>query len=344
MSGFDRTRRRTLLGERAGTYIELAVTNMLAEYPHMPYFIATGPASYRTHRELHPAFFGSFDWHSCVEMHWLVVRLLRRFPGLAQEERARSTLAALLTPGAIEVEAAFFMDPNHKTLERPYGWGWLLALSHELHTWDDTDAARWAAALDPLATVLMDHLLAWLPRLTYPQRIGMHANTAFGLSRSWDAAGLLRPELQEAMREAATRWFATDTAYPAHYEPSGADFLSAALSEAELMAKVLPREAFAPWLDGFLPGITKSEPASLFTPALVSDVTDGQIAHLHGLNVSRAWAFVRLAGALPEGDTRAVALKDAAERHAAASLGAVVGSDYSVEHWLAAYATLLLSE
>ena len=169
MSGFDRTRRRTLLGERAGTYIELAVTNMLAEYPHMPYFIATGPASYRTHRELHPAFFGSFDWHSCVEMHWLVVRLLRCFPGLAQEERARSTLAALLTPGAIEVEAAFFMDPNHKTLERPYGWGWLLALSHELHTWDDTDAARWAAALDPLATVLMDHLLAWLPRLTYPQ-------------------------------------------------------------------------------------------------------------------------------------------------------------------------------
>jgi hypothetical protein len=344
MSDFNRAQRQALLREQAGAYVDVALTNMLAEYPHMPYFIAIGPESYRTHRELHPAFFGSFDWHSCVEMHWLVVRLLRRFPGLAQEGKARATLDALLTPAHMATEAAFFTDPNHKTLERPYGWGWLLALNHELHTWDDPDAQRWAAALAPLATVLIDHLLAWLPRLTYPQRIGMHANTAFGLSRSWEAAGLLRPELREAIVEAATRWFAADTAYPAHYEPSGADFLSAALCEAELMAKVLPGEAFAPWLDAFLPGIPASEPTSLFTPAIVSDETDGQIAHLHGLNLSRAWAFVRLADALPANDARRGLLREAAERHADASLEAVVGSDFAVEHWLAAYATLLLSE
>jgi hypothetical protein len=340
---FDHHERLALLEDHATEYIDVALANIVREYPHMPYFIATGPESYKTHRELHPAFFGSFDWHSCVEMHWVVVRLLRRFPDLAVEERARATLDGLLTPEHLAQETAFFRDPNHRTLERPYGWGWLLTLHHEVATWENPDAARWATAIAPLAEVLMERLLAWIPLLTYPQRIGMHSNTAFGLSLAWDAARLLNPELLAVITEAAQRWFGGDTDYPARYEPSGADFLSPALCEAELMARVLPEGQFPAWLDEFLPGIVASEPEALFTPAIVSDATDGQIGHLTGLNLSRAWGFVRLADCLPDGDARIGALREAAARHAAASLPAVSGSDYMVEHWLAAYATLLLS-
>jgi hypothetical protein len=339
---FDRGERRALLESNATAYIDVALANIEREYPHMPLFIATGPESYRTHRELHPAFFGSFDWHSCVEMHWVVVRLLRRFPGREIETLARATLNALLTPDHLARETAFFTDPNHKTLERPYGWGWLLTLWHEAATWDDPDAARWADAIAPLAELLMGHLRAWIPLLTYPQRIGMHSNTAFGLSLAWDAAKRHDPALLEVIREAAWRWFGGDTDYPARYEPSGADFLSPALCEAELTVRVPPTGDFPAWLEGFLPGIKDAEPASLFTPAVVSDATDGQIAHLTGLNLSRAWAFERLAGALPAGDARVVPLREAAGRHAAASLPHVTGSDYTVEHWLAAYATLFL--
>ena len=335
--------RLAMLRENAATYVGVALENMVREYPHMPLFMATGPEAYRPHRELHPAFFGSFDWHSCVEMHWLTVRLLRLVPALHGQVRARATLEALLTPGNLAREAAFFAAPHHRTLERPYGWGWLLALTYELRTWDDPDARRWAEAIAPLADVLMDRLQEWIPRLTYPQRIGMHGNTAFGLSLAWDAATLVRPALQATMREAALRWFAGDTDYPAHYEPSGADFLSPALCEAELMVRVLPATAFARWLDRFLPGLAEGMPPSLFTPVTVSDATDGQIAHLHGLNLSRAWAFLRLAGALPHDDPRVPALHAAARRHADASLHAAIGTDYMVEHWLVAYAVLLLS-
>ena len=340
---FTADERRRLLRERAQDYVDLALANIEREYPHMPLFIATGPESYRPHRELQPAFFGSFDWHSCVEMHWVVVRLLRLVPELPNEDRARATLTDLLGPEHLAREADFFRDPSHRTLERPYGWGWLMALYDEVATWDDPDGQRWAEAIAPLAHLLMDRLEAWIPLLTYPQRIGMHSNTAFGLSLACNAAARERPALLATIREAAQRWFGADTDYPARYEPSGADFLSAALCEAELMARVLPGDAFPAWLERFLPGIAASEPVSLFIPATVSDTTDGQIAHLTGLNLSRAWAFLRLADVLPAGDARIAPLRSAAERHAAASLGEVAGSDYMVEHWLAAFATLLLS-
>jgi len=345
---FDEEHRATILRERAGEYVRVALANIGREYPHMPYFVATGPESYATHRELHPAFYGCFDWHSCVEMHWAIVRLLRRFPDAVPAAEARATLDALLTEEHIATEVAFFTNPNHRGLERPYGRGWLLALHHELATWDDPDAQRWAAALAPLADVLTDNFVAWLPNLTYPQRVGVHPNTAFGLSRAYDEATRRAARgddaLLAAIHEAAHRWFREDADYPAHYEPSGADFLSPALTEAELMSRLLPPGVFSDWLARFLPGIAASQPAALFQPATVSDTTDGQIAHLHGLNLSRAWAFTTLAARLPPGDARVAPLLAAAERHAAASLPLVAGSDYMVEHWLAAYATLLLSE
>lgn len=336
--------RLRLLEDAAEAYVHTAITNAVQEYPHSPWIYATGPESYRTHRELHPAFYGSFDWHSCVEMHWTAVRLLRLFPDLEIESRARLTLSALLAPEHIAQEAAFFQNPDHRSFERPYGWGWLLTLWHELDMWDDPDGRYWALTLAPLAEVIIDNLAAWLPKLTYPQRIGMHSNTAFGLSLSWNALEQHRPELLETIRESAMRWFGSDTDYPAHYEPSGADFLSAGLCEAELMSRVIAEEDFPGWLDRFLPGLPSSGPVQLFTPAVVTDETDGQIAHLHGLNLSRAWAFVRLASVLPAGDARIPVLELAAETHASASLGQVTGGDYMTEHWLVAYATLLLSE
>ncbi len=346
----DQQQRTSILRERAAGYVRVALDNVTREYPHMPYFVATDPGPYPMHRELHPAFYGSFDWHSCVEMHWAIVRLLRRFPeavpvGLTAE--ARNTLGELLTEVNIAAEVRFFEDPNHRSLERPYGWGWLLTLHRELATWDDPDARRWARALEPLADLLTTNLLGWLPRMTYPQRVGVHPNTAFGLSRSYGHAERRAARgdgaLLEAIQEAAVRWFADDEDYPARYEPSGADFLSAALSEAELMSRVLGPDGFPGWLGRFLPGLAEGRPGELFRPAEVSDPTDGQIAHLHGLNLSRAWAFVALAARLPASDARIAPMLAAAERHAEASLPYVAGSDYMVEHWLAAYATLLLS-
>lgn len=342
-AAFTRDARLMLLRNTASDYIDTAITNAVQEYPHMAWIVASGPESYRTHKELHPAFYGSYDWHSCVEMHWTVVRLLRMVPNLEIEDHARQTLSALLTPENITREVAFFQNPSHGSFERPYGWGWLLTLWHELETWHDPDGRYWATTVAPLAHVIMDRLAAWLPKMTYPQRIGMHSNTAFGLSLAWDAVAQRRPGLLDLMRSSAMRWFADDTDYPAHYEPSGADFLSAGLCEAELMSRVLPEEAFPAWLERFLPGLAASEPSQLFTPAVVSDSSDGQIAHLHGLNLSRAWAFSRLAGTLHVEDPRIAPLISAARDHANASIGHVVGGDYMVEHWLAAYATLLLS-
>jgi hypothetical protein len=344
---FDRDQRSALLRGRAAGYVEVALANITREYPNMPYFIATGPGPYPTHREYHPAFYGCFDWHSCVEMHWVVVRLLRLFPNAVPDDAARAILDENLTAENIATEVRFFGDPNHRALERPYGWGWYLTLAHELETWDDPDGRRWAATVAPLADLLTNNIVGWLSLMTYPQRTGLHPNTAFGLSRCFDYAQLRAGRgdqaLLSAIRTAASRWFLDDTDYPAHYEPDGADFLSAALSEAELLSRLLDTSAFSDWLRRFLPDIAASQPAALFQPVTVADSADGQIAHLHGLNLSRAWAFVTLADHLPAGDARIAPLLAAAERHAAAALPHVAGSDYMVEHWLAAYATLLLS-
>lgn len=344
---FDRDHRQTLLRSRAAAYVAVAVANATREFPHMPYFVATAPGPHPSHREFHPAFYGSFDWHSCVEMHWTIVRLLRLFPGETGGEGARATLDGLLTPEHIAIEMRFFDDPDHRSLERPYGWGWLLKLAAELAAWDDPDGRRWSAAVGPLADLLVAKFLAWLPLMTYPQRGGAHPNTAFGLSLSLPYADILAargdPSLRAAIDGSALGWFSSDRDYPARYEPSGGDFLSAALTEAELIGSLLEPQAFARWLDGFLPTIGDDEPAVLTRPAHVSDSTDGQIAHLIGLNISRAYGFVAIGERLPASDRRIPVLLRAAKRHADAGLPLVVGSHYMAEHWLAAYATLLLS-
>jgi len=247
---------------------------------------------------------------------------------------------------ALAAETEFIASRNGLG-ERPYGWGWALALVHEAQSLDDPEGKKWAAALQPLADAVTGCFLNWLPKATYPVRHGVHENSAFGMARAWDYARALAATGDGALLEAITAkayaWFGGDTMYPASWEPSGHDFLSPALAEAELMARVFSPHEFGIWLSVFLPGIAGGEPATLFAPAVVSDPADGAIAHLHGLNASRAWCWRRIAESLPDGDPRIGSAVAAARTHAGAALPHVVGDDYNVEHWLACYAVLMLS-
>jgi hypothetical protein len=335
------------LRAEADGYARLALENIAREFPTHVSALMTAPGQFpRRPRDRTPVFYGSFDWHSCVEMHWVLVRLLRVAPDAVPAAEVRAALDAQFTPEGLRQEAEYAQMSG--TGSRHYAWGWALALAHELATWPgDDDARRWAAAMDPLAEAVTANFLDWLPKATYPIRTGLHANSSFALSRALPFAGLLaeggRPELAEAIADAARRWYANDADYPGGWEPSGSDFLSPALAEAELMARLLPKDDFANWLEAFLPGLASAEPAALFTPAIVSDSSDGQIAHLHGLNLSRAWCWRRLAETLPADDPRVPVCVAAGRTHAEAALPHVVADDYMVTHWLVAYAVLLFS-
>ncbi|MGZ3674884.1 MAG: DUF2891 domain-containing protein [Ktedonobacterales bacterium] len=340
--------RKAVLQANAGNYARVALSNIEQEFPSDIHHTMQAPGDfpYRP-RERTPVFYGSFDWHSCVEMHWLLVRLLRAAGDHVPQQEIRAALDTHSTAEGLAAEAQFIGMPANGNRQRPYGWGWALRLGHELMTWDDADAKRWAAHFVPLAEVLTGSFLTWLPKATYPVRYGVHSNSAFGLSQTLPYAQMRAQAgegaLLEAMTTAAQRWFTADANYPGKWEPSGHDFLSPALTEAELMAQLLPAAEFARWLEAFLPGIAEGQPTALFTPAIVSDASDPYIAHLHGLNASRAWCWRRIAERLPAGDARSERALEAAETHAQAALPHVAGEDYMVEHWVACYAVLLLS-
>jgi hypothetical protein len=339
---------RGRLRAEADGYARLALENISREFPALVSVLMTAPGQFpHRPRDRTPVFYGSFDWHSCVEMHWVLVRLLKTFPPAAVPAAGiRAALDAQFTPDGLRAEAEYAR--MNGTGLRHYGWGWALTLGHELATWPhDQDAQRWASAMEPLAEVLTQNFLAWLPKATYPIRSGLHANSSFALSRALPYARQLaqngQPELWDAIGDAARRWYAADAGYPGAWEPSGSDFLSPALTEAELMARLLPPDEFGGWLGAFLPGLAEGEPIALFTPAVVSDSSDGQIAHLHGLNLSRAWCWRRLAETLSADDPRVPVCAAAARTHAEASLPQALTAPYMVTHWLAAYAMLLIS-
>lgn len=324
-----------LTRETANIWLELAVKNIQMEYPHFAWIVADSADDYALHRELHPVFFGSFDWHSCVEMYWVAARIMRLYPGLPAEDDARAVIDGLLTADNIAKETTFCQ--NRPGFERPYGWGWLLKLQAELDRSDDAQVRTWAINLLPLSKQLATQFAAWLPKLTYPQRFGMHPNTAFALTLSLPYTHRHDPEMFELMSARARDWFKDDVAYPFAYEPSGADFLSGGLTEAVLMSHVMNEETFPLWIEGFLP----EAGSTWLTPATVSDPTDGQIAHLHGLNLSRAWALGELAAVLPDRTEDLLTMREA---HIKASIDVVAGSHYMVEHWVVAYALLLFTE
>jgi len=307
--------------------------------------IRPGDFPYRP-RARTPVFYGSFDWHSSVEMHWALVRLLRTAADAVPASEIRAALSAQFSPVALAAEAEFVAGPGGQA-ECPHGWAWALALIHETATWDDPDARRWTAAMTPLTETLTSCFLAWLASQAYPVRYGTDGNSAFGLSRVLPFADRLarsgEPALLETIMAKADAWFGGDALYPADWEPSGNDCLSPALTQAELMSRILPPEEFAGWLAMFLPGVEWGRPGALFTPAVPPDSTDGQAAHLHGLNASRAWCWRRIGGALPAGDARVGTALGAARQHAMAVLPHVLDSDYTVAHWLASYAVLMLT-
>jgi hypothetical protein len=336
-----------ILREHAAAYAEVAVTNIGREFPSLVAHLMSAPGDFPVRpADRTPVFYGSLDWHSCVEMHWLLVRLLRLAGDSVPAGVIRELLDAQFTADKLATEASFVAghDGRH---ERPYGWAWALALVHEIASLGDGGARRWLTAIAPLADALTKGFLDWLPKATYPVRHGVHGNSAFGLSVALPFAARQaqagRPDLAAAIEAKALGWFAGDADYPGSYEPSGHDFLSPALTEAELMSRLLAQPEFADWLAAFLPGITDGEPATLFTPAVVSDPSDGQIAHLHGLNASRAYCWRRIAETLPDGDARIGPALAASRTHLDAALPHVVGGDYMVEHWLAVYAVLALT-
>jgi Protein of unknown function (DUF2891) len=331
--------RSVLTADLAANFALTALGHIRREYPHKPGHVLAGSADALTPRALHPIFYGSFDWHSCVHAYWMLARLLRRFPALAQAPAIRGLFDEQIVADKVAGECATLAPPPMRGFERPYGWAWLLKLSEELSLHREGD---WARALAPLADIFVQRFRDFLPVATYPVRVGAHPNTAFGLRMAADYAAATQDAAFAALlRETGERWYGADADCPAWGEPSGDDFQSPTLIEAECMRRLLPPRSFLPWLDRFLPRIGQGEPANLFRPATVSDRTDGKIAHLDGLNLSRAWCWRSLAAALPASDARRTAMEEAAELHLAASLPHVSG-DYMGAHWLASFAVLAL--
>jgi len=329
-----------LTADLASHFARIALGHVGREYPSVLVHVMDGPGDALTPAALHPVFHGSFDWHSCVHGHWLLARLLRAFPAMEEAEAIRTRFSAAFTAEAIGAETAYLRRPSRAGFERPYGWAWLLMLAAELR-FGDAPAWAWAEALRPLAELIGERLAAFLPRADYPVRAGVHSNTAFALILSREYALAAGDEaLADLIAAKATAWYGDDAACQA-WEPCGDDFLSPALIEAELMRRVLGARAFRSWFAAFLPELADGRPASLFTPARVSDRADGKIAHLDGLNLSRAWCWRGIAGALDQADPVRPRALASAEIHLSASLPHVAG-DYMGEHWLASFAVLAL--
>lgn len=324
-----------LTAQTAARFMALTLGHLGKRYPWKADLVMTGPEDVRPHWENHPIFHGSFDWHSCVHGYWQVLRLARLFPNLPEAEAVRARADEMLVPEKVVGELAFLSRPMSQGFERPYGWAWLLALHEEAARHD----AGWGAALEPLALAFAGRFHAFLPRLTYPLRVGTHFNIAFALTLARGWAEARDPALALLIDDKARGWFGADQDCQA-WEPGGDEFLSPALMEATLMAHVLG-DSFAEWFDAFLPRLTARQPETLFVPATVSDRSDGKIAHLDGLNLSRAWCWRAIAKALGEGHPVSALAQQAARDHLAASLPHVAG-DYMGEHWLASFALLAL--
>lgn len=325
----------TLTAAHAAQFLALTSGHLTREYPHKLDHVLDGPDDAQTPSALHPIFHGSFDWHSCVHGWWQVLRLARLFPDLPEAAQVRELAARLFTPENWAAEAAYLERPSARGFERPYGWAWGLALHGEMVRHD----AEWSHLADPFAANFAGRFKDFLPKQTYPIRVGTHYSSAFALTLAHDWALHHDTELLALITARAGDWFGQDRACQA-WEPGGDEFLSPALCEALLMSRVLDREAFAAWFAAFLPDAASAQPQTLFEPALVSDRSDGKIAHLDGLNLSRAWCWRHIAARLAPSPLSAQ-FAAAAQRHLDAALPHLA-DHYMGEHWLATFALLAL--
>jgi hypothetical protein len=325
----------------ASKFTGLALKHVTREYPNHIQHVLNGPLDLREPRDLHPVFFGSFDWHSCVHAYWLLATVLRLFPEVGDARKIEKLFDAQLTSSKVDAEVDYLDQPLRATFERPYGWAWLLMLAAELERHGSDHAKKWREALLPLTAAFVDRFLAFLPKATYPTRVGTHFNSAFAVALALEYADVAsNPSLRNVLVTKARDWYGHDSDCQT-WEPGGDDFLSSALMEAECMRRALDADEFSRWLDVFLPKLPDRQPDTLFTPAIVSDRSDGKIAHLDGLNLTRAWCWRSIASSWPVSDPRRSIALEAAETHLAASLPHVAG-DYMGEHWLATFALLAL--
>jgi hypothetical protein len=335
------------LDERlAGQLAGLALDCVHREYPNKINHLLNGDEDAGTPRKLTPAFYGCYDWHSAVHTHWLLARLARIFPQAPFASSARKALQQSLTAANIVVETAYMKGEGRISFERPYGLSWLLQLSLELHQWSRHDrlAGELAINLEPLESEAGNRLSKWLPQLPYPVRSGEHSQTAFSLGLMIDhAEGKDNRAFLELLQRRAFHFYEKDESCPLAYEPSGEDFLSPSLAEADLMTRILKVEKFSKWLTRFLPQIPSHGQSDWLHPVKSPDPSDPKFSHLDGLNLSRAWMLKRIASALPDTDQRRQSLKTCAAAHADAGLRALSGEHYVGSHWLGTFAVYLLT-
>jgi DUF2891 family protein len=328
----------------AARFARLALKCLHDEYPNHVSLSMDRDTDARPPRELTPMFYGCFDWHSDVHGHWLLVRLLRLMPDAPFAAQARSELARSFTAENVKGELEYLRHSGRASFERPYGLAWLLQLSAELREWNDPQAKQWSGTLQPLEAEAASRIKSWLPKLHYPIRIGEHDQTAFSFGLIWDWAGIAGDsEMRGLLKDAANRFYVKDRSCPLNYEPSGEDFLSPCLAEADFMRRVLGRREFSVWLSEFLPGIPQHAGSRWLQPGVVTDRSDPKLAHIDGLNLSRAWMLEGIAHGLPRGDRRVPALAAAAQQHRDAALPAVTGEHYEGGHWLGTFAVYLTS-
>lgn len=330
--------------DAAGKFISLALAGLAREYPNKPGHVFKSDEDVRPPRSLHPVFHGHFDWHSSVHGHWTLVRLLKSFPDHPRAAELRDVLETRFTASGLQAEADYLRA--EKSFERMYGWAWALRLGLELRTWSDPQAQRWAQHFAPVEAAIVTNASEHLPKLAWPIRCGFHPETAFPLAQMLDyARGTGNDAFASLLRERSLAYYGKDTAYPVAYEPSGHDFFSPGLNEADLMRRVLSADEFSAWLSRFFPTLASGALGNLLTPVAPADLTDGHLVHLVGLNLNRAWTMRSIAAHLPAGDDpRRAILADAAQRHAKAGLAQVFSGSYEGEHWLGSFAIYLLSD
>jgi len=328
----------------AGRFARLALDCVHREYPNKIAHVLQGEEDVQPPRRLTPIFYGCFDWHSAVHGHWLLARLCRMTSGAPFAGEARSALARSFTRERAAGELEYLRGKGRGTFERPYGLAWLLQLSAELHQWEDPQAREWASIVEPLEKEAAGRFLEWLPKLSHPIRTGEHSQTAFamGLVLDW-ARSRRREDVAGLVERRARDFYLADRNWNLAFEPGGQDFLSPSLAEADLLRRVLTPEEYSSWLDGFLPQLGREETAGLLRPAVVTDRSDGKLAHLDGLNLSRAWMLEGIAAGLPEGDPRLPRIRALARAHREAGLRAVTGEHYEGGHWLGSFAVYLVT-
>lgn len=336
-------RANELTENEAERYVALALAGLDREFPNKPAHVWRTGADGQAPRHWNPVFYGHFDWHSSVHGHWTLLRLLKRYPEADWAPEVRTILATRFTAEKLQKEADY-LEAN-PSFERMYGWAWALRLALELRSWDDEQGRRWAVNFAPLEKVIVGHAKRYLPKLDWPIRCGFHPETAFPLSQFLDyARGVGDEDFEALVITRAKAYYQKDVRYPVAYEPSGNDFFSPGLNEADLMRRVLDPVAYKGWFGKFFPTLEEGELGNLLNPVTVSNLDDGHLVHLVGLNLTRAWTMRSIAGVLASDDPRQAVLLQAAEAHASKGLEQVWSGSYEGEHWLGSFAIYLQTE